>query len=491
MTFTPFRLANNGPIVLFVTVFWAGFACLAIEVAAPRVAANIYGSTHVVWAAGIVSTLGGLALGYYLGSIRWRASSRSILCVALATCAPFVVVIKELSTTTSQWCATASGSAILFTVFVSVIVPAVWLGTITPLVISTLLSTLRADPVRITGLVFAVSTIGGIAGGLWIVFTGLETLGVSGCLWSIALLLVVLSILNGGWRIALGSVAALALCWLNARSAPSIPKLVWEGDTEYQTVRILRSADQCRVALLCGPACESLYDRCSHVARLEYARTILQCVKAVRPHSVLMIGGAGNGIGLELQTQGTVVDVIELDGRLLGLGAEFFGKMRGLTFVGDGRGVVRWAGLSDYGCVVLDAFTAPGVVPSHLLSVEGLTVLKGALRDNAPLIMSLHGAPAGEASSALQVIVRTAQQVFKHVRLRPVIDENESSNTFQNLILICSDDSAVQFGRELFQSRGRIATDDSNPLDALFLQALDAGRKDRGPYSLDWIIKRL
>ncbi len=53
--------------VIFLFVFFSGFASLATEIIGPRLFSSLFGYTTQIWAAIISVTLLGISVGYYLG----------------------------------------------------------------------------------------------------------------------------------------------------------------------------------------------------------------------------------------------------------------------------------------------------------------------------------------------------------------------------------------------------------------------------------------
>jgi MFS family permease len=159
---------------LAVTAATAGAVVMAVELLGARMLSVVFGSSLAVWAGMISVTLMSLALGYFLGGCLSDRFPRSRVlygillaaCVLTALC-PYA---KSAFLTCSsafgfQWGA-VTGSATIFAL------PLVLFGTVGPFAIRLL----SADEKRIgtvAGSVYAVSTLGSVAGtllaGLWLI----------------------------------------------------------------------------------------------------------------------------------------------------------------------------------------------------------------------------------------------------------------------------------------------------------------------------------
>jgi spermidine synthase len=229
--------------------------------------------------------------------------------------------------------------------------------------------------------------------------------------------------------------------------------------------------------MICGPGCESSYNREAHRADIEYLEAISALVAKIHPKAVLVVGGAGNALPLELEFSGVSVDVVEVDPELARLADVWFGHIHGVQYIGDGRYISRALAADTYDCLILDAFTGIGVVPSHLLTKEGLGQLCRLLRTNGIIIINMNGALSGPASGAVATVARTLGSVVRAVRVVPVQDKAVDSRLFQNVLLLGGAPAVGGLGLEYCPANGPIATDDKNPLDLLFLRALQYGQQ--------------
>ena len=166
--------------LLLVTTFVGGMTTLGIELAASRLLGNVFGTSNLVWANIIGLILVYLTAGYFLGG-RWadrsphgRTFYRLVVWAAFA--AGMVPVIAQ---PVLRWAAGAVeqlNAAIMAGSFLAILVlfsiPVTLLGCISPFVIRLAITDpLRAG--RVSGQVYAISTLGSILGtflpALWLI----------------------------------------------------------------------------------------------------------------------------------------------------------------------------------------------------------------------------------------------------------------------------------------------------------------------------------
>jgi len=200
----PFR----GFLLVLVTI--TGAVVLALEILGTRVIGTYYGSSLHVWAALLSVTLVCLALGYAIGGrIADRVPHLWVLCLFLIAAGCAVLLVPLLTGILAPlgrllglaWGAIASALFIFF-------LPLTLLAMSSPYIIR--LQTRSVDGVgTISGMVYALSTVGSVAGVLAVSFLMIPVLGTQGSLR-----------LCAGVTIGLGAVG-MAICW-GVRGSPFV-----------------------------------------------------------------------------------------------------------------------------------------------------------------------------------------------------------------------------------------------------------------------------
>jgi spermidine synthase/MFS family permease len=192
--------------LLILQVFVAGACSLAVEVSASRLLAPYFGDTLFVWANLIGLILLYLTIGYYLGGrFADRYPSTRVFYALTACAALFIALIPLISQPLLSWAQRAfAGNALgvfygsLVSVLLLFLVPTILLGCVSPFAIR-----LRIDQVgssgRISGKLYAISTVGSLLGTFLPVLLLLPNIGTAKTFLSFGLLLLLTSLL-GLWR---------------------------------------------------------------------------------------------------------------------------------------------------------------------------------------------------------------------------------------------------------------------------------------------------
>ncbi|HSB65412.1 MAG TPA: fused MFS/spermidine synthase, partial [Anaerolineales bacterium] len=169
--FKPSSTSGRGNTYLYFTVFCSGMTSLAIEFGASRLLGNTFGTSNLVWASIIGLILIYLTVGYFIGG-RWADRSPKLLTMYTilawggftAGIVPFIArpVLRAAADAFDQL-----QVGILFGSFISVlillIVPVTLLGTISPFAIRLAMVDSRLAG-RISGQIYAISTLGSFLG---------------------------------------------------------------------------------------------------------------------------------------------------------------------------------------------------------------------------------------------------------------------------------------------------------------------------------------
>ena len=229
---------------LLVLVTVTGAAVLALEVLGTRVIGTHFGSSLYVWAALITVTLVCLAIGYAIGGRladrvprAWMLCSLVVLAGLTVLAAPRMTgVLEPLSDHLGLAWGAIAAAAILF------FLPLTLLATAGPYVIR-----LRARSVEgmgaTSGAIYALSTVGSVAGALLVSLWMIPTLGTqtslmvcSGLL--IALGTVGLAIVTRGRGAA--ALVLLALPWLLRPAVRRLDGELYHTDSPYGELRVIQ-----------------------------------------------------------------------------------------------------------------------------------------------------------------------------------------------------------------------------------------------------------
>jgi len=161
------KVNNFKKYYLYFTIFITGAAVLVIEILGTRILAPFYGSTIFVWASLIAVTLGFLSLGYWLGGrLADKSPSTRVfyLLVFLSGFSVFILYsLKPIFIGWSDGLGLKYGPLMAAALFFGV--PFTIFGALSPFVIR-LLTTSVSGSGKSAGSVFAMGTVGSLAGAL-------------------------------------------------------------------------------------------------------------------------------------------------------------------------------------------------------------------------------------------------------------------------------------------------------------------------------------
>ncbi len=182
----------DSPRFLLLTSFVEGGAVMAVELVGAKMVAPYYGSSLYVWAAVLALTLGGLATGYFLGGrLSARLPSRRVLFVIILLSALWVALMPQgapwvMASTLDMGLRQGIVTACLVLLFP----PLVMFGMVSPMIVR-LISVQGGRIGQAAGMVYTVSTLGGILATLATAFYFIPHVGLQASAYGTAALLAI------------------------------------------------------------------------------------------------------------------------------------------------------------------------------------------------------------------------------------------------------------------------------------------------------------
>ena len=285
------------------------------------------------------------------------------------------------------------------------------------------------------GGVFALSTIGNVAGALAATFLLLPTLGVAAAVFSVIAATACAALLSSPRTVPVHALL-FAACW------PGVD--LWIESTDYVArnafadYRIVSIEDDAQVLVINNQSA-SRHD--PEGQGWEYVELLERTLCSAGEHRVLVLGAAGMtiGQGAPCELQLTFVDIDpaqqEIASRFLKLPPEATGKL----IVKDARAFLR--GTTDrWQAIVMDVFTNPRAVPHHLLTVEFYRLARSRLADGGSLYVNFAAYP--NEGLFLTRAGRTLRSVFSACSSRStahdqIIEWHNETKFNRNLLLRC------------------------------------------------------
>jgi len=430
---------------------------MVYEIIGSRIVAPYIGTSTYIWTSLIGVILAALSLGYWIGG-RMADKRPDVKILATATfvaggLVSLTVLIKDVILSTIH---AAGGPLELKSVAAAALLfaPAsVLLGFVTPYAVK--LRTLSlADSGKTVGRLYALSTVGSIAGTFAAGFFLIPFVGstrtlylIAGSLFAVSLLLAPLAFTRTNLTILTLFIFGITGSELMAYYMRTAHNLI-DLDTEYNRVQVYEAihAETGRRyrAIATDPyfAQSAMYlDDGSPV--FEYPK-FFHLVQHFKPdhQNTLMIGGAGYTIPRDYLASypHARMDVVEIDSQMTQLARKYFGledDPRLRIFHQDGRVFLNNAPSAIYDAVFIDAFGSLFSIPFQLTTIEAVQHVHRVLKDDGIVIINIGSALTGPASMFLQTEFSTYLTAFPQV-VRFKVQAQRREGELQNVIVIAS-----------------------------------------------------
>lgn len=444
-------------------MFVSGGVLLSLEIIGSRLLAPYFGNSVYVWGSLIGVFLAALSVGYAAGGrLADRHPSPNAFLGA--------VFLGGLLTVPIPWIASAVLGTIAFVDFgphlnplvaaiALFVVPSIVIGTVSPFAVR--LRTRELDTVgRTAGSLYAVSTVGSIAGTLLTSFVLVDHIGVRAIItWGGIVLMTTAAV---GWlaskrtrAAALGAAPALvlAVCALRSPVGAAPSTVVYAKDSVYHRITV---SDVGRVRFL------KLDDRVhGGLDRDDVRRAVfpysdylhLPMVFVASPRRVTLIGlGAGTVPARYVADYPNVtMNVAEIDREVVLATERWFDVRAGerLSIAArDGRVHLREL-REPQDIILLDAYLIDSL-PVHLATRELFALARSRLAPGGAVGSNVIGALEGPRSRLFRSIYKTMRDVFRtvYVFAAPVTHgEGELvRQTVRNLIVVATDAAPLDAG---------------------------------------------
>ncbi len=401
-----------------VTVTLAGGIIMGLELAAFRLYAPYFGYSIYVWGSMISVVMAALAGGYALGGwLADRSRNDAALYWMLLASGGYQVII--VYTARSVLLALWQSGEFTGTVLATLVIFApsmTTLATSSPFVIRLLA---RAGHVGSTaGKVYALSTVGSIAGVLATSFILVPHFGTHRTLQSLCAASTVVGVAGLVLARRAASVALLTLVAAVLAHAPSLPSYeIWRAESAYNLVRVLRSSGYLLLALN--------QVRYSHTTRKENQLwsgsyqdhfALGPLLVPARRLLVLGMGGGGSILATRITAPEISTDAVEIDPKVVEGATRFFGlrpeASRLRIHVADAR---PWLARehSVYDLVHVDLYHGGPYVPFYLDTVEFYRQVSARTSREGLLMMNVYD--LSQDRELLNATVATLKNVFPTV----------------------------------------------------------------------------
>jgi len=454
---------------LYFTVFVSGMTTLALELSASRLLGSVFGTSNLVWASIIGLILIYLTVGYFLGGwLADRHPNYKAMYTVLAWGAFSAGLVPLASRPVLRLASVAFDQlqvGVLFGSFSAVLVlfcfPVILLGTISPFAIR-LAITDATEAGRVSGRVYAVSTLGSFIGTFLPVLVLIPLIGTtrSFILFSLTLTAVALGgfWLSAGWRYALRwiwmPIVLIVLgVYLSSTPIKNTPGQIFETESSYNYIQVLEKDGYRLLRLNEGQGIHSMW----HPTEIDFNGPWEQFLVAPffnqpeyapdRLQSMAIIGlAAGTSARQASEVFGPIpIDGYEIDPAIIDVGRMYFdmNEVNLNAIAEDGR-----VGLANsprkYSLIAVDAYRPP-YIPWHLTTREFFQIVHDHLTEDG--VMAINAGRSPIDRRLIDQLVSTIRTVFPSVYVMDVpgtfnsiiyatVQPTEINNLYDNLLYL-------------------------------------------------------
>lgn len=436
---------------LEMVVFASGAVVMIFELVGSRVLGPVFGTSLPVWTAIIGVILGSLSLGYWFGGkVADRRPSTGIFSLLLL-CAAIAIAITGIfqeSILASRYMVGLSVSVGALIASLVLFTPAsILLGMVSPYAVKLSLQALE-ESASTVGRLYALSTLGSIAGTFLAGFVLIPMFGTDRLLFFLTFVLAFCSFLVFVGRTSLLKIAVLLVgLWGYTTGEFFLLRadkhVLADVDTRYNRVTVYDDATTfapaARVMRINNEFSSAMFLESDKLV-FEYTQ-FYDLARHFVPdiQSALLIGGAGYSYPKHFLREypQASIDVVEIDPGVTAVAKQYFRLVESdrLRVVHEDGRVFLNRNKKEYSVIFGDAFKSQFSLPYQLTTRQAVQKTYDSLDSNGAVLVNIISAIEGEKGLFLRAQYATYKSVFPHVFLFPVSNVS-NSQTVQNIMLV-------------------------------------------------------
>jgi len=427
-------MISSKPLYLF--AFLEGASVMAVELLAAMMLAPYFGSGLYTWGAAIGVTLVSLLLGYYLGGrTASKFNHQNILYWVILFSSVFIILMPSVSKSLPLSFEHINPIAAVVLLSIILILPSLLLLGMVPTLLIRLLSEKVESAGSVTGMVYAISTLGGIFSIFLMGFYVIPEFGLSIPAIITGLVLGIITfmlLLMHGKIVVLIYFAVVVFAFFSLkekkthlsvrqagikvlyRSEGLLGQIlvtdIQHGGNAAERILFVNRMGQTYINLNTGKS------RWSYVDYVTSAASILP-----EGSDVLLLGMGGGTVANQLQKiLGLNVDAVELDERMVRIAKRYFALTNNVrVIIDDARHYIE-STESTYDLILFDVFKGE-VPPAHVLSVECFEKAISLLNPGGFIMVNFNGFLNGDPGRAGRSLYKTLQAAGIHVCESPAL----------------------------------------------------------------------
>ena len=437
--------------LLEIIVFICGALVMVFELVGARILGPHVGTSLFIWTSLIGIILGSLSLGYWLGGkVADEKPDYSIFAVIILLAGLSILFTALIKDPLLNFLSRHIIDIRWLSIIASIVLFApgsVFLGMVSPYAVKLKLQSLNQSG-RTVGNLYALSTIGSIAGTFGAGFYLIPAIGTNKIVYVIALMLLVISLLiflmNKKLLGIILSVVFIFLLFLLFWLRGNVDAMIVDTDTLYNRVMIFTTTDyktgkEIKILKINDERSSAVFPDSDELVfdYLKYYHLAAHFNPGFT--NALMIGGSAYTYPRDYLKKypEAIIDVVEIDPQLTELSKIHFGLTedpRLKIIHEDGRTFFN-RNSKNYDVIFMDAFRSQFTVPFQLTTVECVERQHESLNSGGLVIANIISALDGESNSYLQAQAKTYEKVFQQV-LYFAVDDPDDKKRFQNIMII-------------------------------------------------------
>lgn len=419
--------------------FIEGAVVMAVELCGAKLLAPIYGSSLYVWASVLGITLAALALGYFFGGLISEKSKQHSekLFQILIFAALFVILMPVISKYLIPWISYLPFLvAVVLSTFVLLFFPVFFLGATSPLFIYVQTKDSFMSG-KVSGTVYAISTLGGILATFLCGFYLIPTIGLTYCLMGFGSLLFIGSLFIFKSYKLIHIILLAAFIYLNLQfTLLKNTNLFYKNSIlgQLEVLDVINEKKEVVRILKINNIIQTEMNLKTKRSVSEYVKLLDTLVPYSSISRDALVLGLGGGLTANLFVDKNYkTDGVEFDKEIIDAAVNFFDLNKNVIPVcSDARYFLNHC-TKKYNLVLVDIFKAEEQ-PSHVITTESLIKIKNNLLDSALLIINWHGYMTGEKGLGSCVLYNTLIKSGYKVK----ICTTSNDENYRNLLFVCS-----------------------------------------------------
>jgi len=446
--------------VYYIVAVVEGGCLMTVELSTAKIIEPVYGNTLLVWASVLGVTLAGLAFGYFVGGrLIDKLRLNKILFIILMNASLLMVVMLACA---QHFLKTPNFDNIGFSVFISaliIIFPSVlFMGMVGPILVQMITRKIKESG-KITGRVYAISTLSGIAMTFFLGFFLLPEIGITKTITGAACLLglipLVTLVIRKRMLLWTGLfLVAFTLVSFHNLSDDHINRkdfsITYQSESLFGQVKVIDETQtvmytsggsnqvQIRKLFLNGTGQTCALKNQPDYSLWPYVHRI-NVLSSIKPpgSKALIIGFGGGSVASELIKQGFKVDGLDIDGRMFEIARDYFSfdlTVLDNQYVDDARHFIN---ITDekYDIIIIDILNGE-IHPFQIFTIECFTKIGKMLNQDGIVIINYQSNLYDqEKSLGARSIYKTIQATGFNIRHWFFM---ESQRNFGDLIMLCS-----------------------------------------------------